>query len=285
MLRKFRITAAAFFFVLITLLFLDFTGTLHAYVGWMARVQWVPALLAVNGCAIAALLVLSLLFGRVYCSVICPLGVFQDLVAWVARKTRKQKRYAHAPALNGLRYALLALFVIAFLVGLAPLFALLEPYGAYGRMASNLFAPLYQEGNNVLAYFARRADSYAFYAVDVWIKSAVTFAVALLSFGLVGFLAWRNGRTYCNTLCPVGTALGFLSRFALFRPVINLSKCNGCRLCERNCKACCIDAKAHRVDYSRCVACMDCVAACPQGAMRYSCVRSSNPAAQAINRQ
>lgn len=274
MLRKIRITAATICFVLVTLLFLDFTGTLRAYVGWMARIQWVPALLAANAGVIAALLVLTLLLGRVYCSVICPLGVFQDGVSWVARKIQRKKRYAHSPALNGLRYALLTLFVLAFFAGMPPLFALLEPYSAYGRIASNLLAPVYQGGNNVLAYFAKRTDSYAFYPVEVWIKSAATFAVALVSLGGIGFLAWRNGRTYCNTLCPVGTALGFLSRFALLRPVINLSKCNGCHQCERNCKASCIDATSHQIDYSRCVACMNCVAVCRQDAIRLSCART-----------
>ena len=82
MLRKIRIAAAAVFFTMITLLFLDFTGTLHAWFGWMARVQLLPAVLAVNVAVVAALLVLTLLFGRVYCSVICPLGVFQDVASW-----------------------------------------------------------------------------------------------------------------------------------------------------------------------------------------------------------
>ncbi|MDD5349341.1 MAG: 4Fe-4S binding protein [Chthoniobacteraceae bacterium] len=284
MLRKIRITAASACFVLITLLFLDFTRILPAFLGWLARVQFVPALLAANAGMVAALVVITLLFGRVYCSVICPLGVFQDMAAWASRKIQKKKRYAHAPARTGLRYALLALFVIAFVAGLAPLFALLEPYSAYGRIASNLFAPVYQGGNNALAYFAQRADSYAFYTVDVWIKSAVTFGVALASFGVIGYLAWRNGRTYCNAICPVGTVLGFLSRFALFRPVIDSSKCGGCRLCERNCKASCIDAQSHRIDYSRCVACMNCVAVCRPGAIRYSCVRNKTQPARPINR-
>lgn len=272
-LRLLRILAALASVTLLTLLFLDFTGTLHAYLGWLARIQLLPALLAVNTGIIAALLVLTLLFGRVYCSVICPLGIFQDAVAWASKKLAK-RRYNHTPALNGLRYTLLGLFLLAFLAGAAPFFALLEPYGAYGRMASNLFAPIYQEGNNLLSFFAKRANSYAFYDADVWIKSTATFAVALVSFAVIGFLAWRNGRTYCNAVCPVGTALGLLSRFAWLRPAVDTSKCNGCRLCERRCKASCIDAKAHQIDHSRCVACLNCVTACPQGAMRFSSTRA-----------
>lgn len=281
MLRILRITAATVCFILITLLFLDFTGTLRANIGWLAKIQFVPALLALNAGVVAALLVLTLLLGRVYCSVICPLGVFQDGVTWISRKLQRKKRYAHLPARNALRYTLLALFVIAFLVGLAPLVALLEPYSAYGRMVSNLGAPFYRWGNNLIAYFAVRENSYQFYAVDVWLKSAVSLGIALLTLGIIGFLAWRNGRTYCNTICPVGTILGFFSRFAFLKPVIDLSKCNGCRQCERNCKASCIDAKAHQIDYSRCVACMNCVAVCSQSAICYS--RPAQPSSQPIN--
>ena len=61
-----------------------------------------------------------------------------------------------------------------------------------------------------------------------------------------------------------------ISRFSVFKPVIDTSKCNGCGLCARNCKAACINAKAHEIDYSRCVACMDCIDKCRQGAIRYT---------------
>ena len=211
MLRKIRIAAAAVFFTMITLLFLDFTGTLHAWFGWMARVQLLPAVLAVNVAVVAVLLVLTLLFGRVYCSVICPLGVFQDVASWAGGRRRKN-RFTYSRALPWLRYGMLALFVAAMVAHIKPVAELLAPYSAYGRIASNLFAPLYRWGNNLLAYAAERIDSYAFYTVDVWVKSGVTFAVAAATFAVLSVLAWRNGRTYCNTVCPVGTLLGFVSR-------------------------------------------------------------------------
>lgn len=89
MLRKIRLTFAIFFFVLITLLFLDFTGTLHAWFGWMAKIQFLPALLALNIGVVIILIALTLLFGRVYCSVICPLGVFQDVVSWLGKSGKE----------------------------------------------------------------------------------------------------------------------------------------------------------------------------------------------------
>ena len=210
MLRKIRIAAAAFFFVLTTLLFLDFTGTLHAWFGWMAKIQFLPALLALNVGVVAFLVILTLLFGRVYCSVICPLGVMQDIVSWASGKRRKHRnRFAFSPALTWLRRGMLVVFVAAMLAGVG---SLLAPYSAYGRIASNLLAPVYAWGNNLLAYIAGRMDSYAFYSVDVWMKSFATFFVAVVTFAVLFVLAWRSGRTYCNTICPVGTVLGFLAR-------------------------------------------------------------------------
>ena len=81
MLRTIRLTTAIVCFTLITLLFLDFTGTLHTWFGWLAKIQFLPALLALNIGVVLFLVVLTFLFGRIYCSVICPLGVFQEMVA------------------------------------------------------------------------------------------------------------------------------------------------------------------------------------------------------------
>ncbi len=288
MLRKIRITLALLCFVLITLLFLDFTGTLHAYFGFLAKIQFLPAVLALNVGVVAGLIVLTWLFGRVYCSVICPLGVLQDVFAWFGKKAKKN-RYGYSPAKRWLRYTALVLFVIALVAGIGSFVALLAPYSAYGRIASNLFAPLWQWGNNVLAYFAERLNSYAFYTTDVWLKSLSVFIVAALTFVVLGFLAWRNGngRTYCNTICPVGTVLSFFARFAWFKPVIDADKCVGCRLCERNCKAACIDVRNHKIDYSRCVTCMDCIDRCGRGAIAFKhagkAVQAAEPATVAVS--
>jgi ferredoxin len=269
MLRKIRTIAALICFTLVTLLFLDFTGTLQHWFGWMAKIQFLPALLALNVGVILALIVLTVILGRVYCSVICPLGIFQDVVSWLAGR-RKKNRFSYSCAFFWLRYGVLALFVVAFIIGISSVVTLIEPYSAYGRIASNLFLPVYQKVNNLLAYFAERANSYLFYSVDVWMKSIVTLIVAFATLLVIVFLSWRNGRTYCNTICPVGTVLGFVSRYSLFKIVIDTEKCNGCGICARNCKSACIDQKEHKIDYSRCVACMDCVDKCRQSAISYN---------------
>lgn len=268
MLKKIRTLFALLSFTLITLLFLDFTGTLHAWFGWLAKAQLLPAVLAANVGVVLLWVVLTLIFGRIYCSIICPLGILQDLFARFGKK-QKKNRYSYSPAVTWLRNSMLILFIITLILGFGSLAALLAPYSAYGRIAGNLFAPIYQLGNNLLAWMAERVDSYAFYETEVWIKSIPTFLIAIATFLILLVLAWRNGRTYCNTICPVGTLLGFLSRYSLFKPVIDTTKCNGCTLCSRNCKAACINAKEHQIDYSRCVVCMDCIEKCNRNAISY----------------
>ena len=269
MLRTFRLIAAVVCFVLITLLFLDFTGTLHPWLGWLAKVQLLPAILAMNVGVVLFLVLLTLLAGRIYCSVICPLGVFQDVVSWIAGK-RKKRRFSYSPAMNRLRYGVLILFIVALVAGVGSLVALLDPYSAFGRIASNLLNPAYLWVNNLLADAAERMESYAFYHTNIWIRSLSVLITAAVTLVVVSVLAWRNGRTYCNTVCPVGTFLGFLSKYSYLKPIINNDKCNSCGLCSRNCKASCINTKEHSIDYSRCVTCMDCLNSCTKGAITYA---------------
>ena len=271
MLRKIRIALAAVFFAGITMLFLDFTGTLHTWLGWMAKIQFLPAVLALNFGVVAALIILTLLFGRVYCSVICPLGVMQDIISWIHGRTKKKNRFrfSYSPAKDVIRYGVLVLFILGLALGAHSIAILIAPYSAYGRIAGNLFAPLYQWANNFFVWIAERADSYAFYSTEVWLRSLPTFIIAAVTFVVIFALAWRNGRTWCNTICPVGTVLGFLSRFSLFAPAIDTDKCRNCGLCGKQCKAACINMKEHEIDLSRCVACMDCIDACKDGAIHY----------------
>ena len=267
MLRKIRTILAVVFFALITLLFLDFTGTAHHWLDWMAKIQFLPAVMALNVVVIVALVLLTLVFGRIYCSVICPLGVFQDVLA---RFRRKKNKYSYSKEVRWLRYPVLVLFIIALVAGVGIIFQLLAPYSSYGRIATMIFQPIWMLGNNVLGTIAERADSYAFYTVDVWMKSLPVLILAVVTLVILFVLAWRGGRTYCNTICPVGTILSFLARFSILKIRFDEDKCKNCSMCSKNCKAACIDYKTHTVDYSRCVVCGNCIDKCKFGALKYS---------------
>ena len=269
MLRKIRIVLAAVMFIGITLLFLDFTGTMRTWVSWMPKLQFLEAVLALNVVVIVSLVVLTLVFGRIYCSVICPLGIMQDIFGWLGKK-QKKSRYTYSKEVKWLRYPVLVLFIIALVAGIGTLFQLLAPYSAFGRIATNLLQPVWLAGNNVLASIAEHYDSYAFYHTNIWLRALPSLIISAITLVVLAILAWRNGRTYCNTICPVGTTLSFFSRFSWLKIQFDESKCRNCSMCSKNCKSSCIDYKTHTVDYSRCVVCGNCIENCKFGALKYS---------------
>ncbi len=270
MLKKFRVGFSIVLIVLITFFFLDFAGILPLGFHSVTKIQLVPALLALNVDVLIILFVLSFVFGRVYCSFICPMGVYQDVVAWISKKISKKKRYTYSKAKTILRWLVLGVTLISFLFGFTFLVGLLDPYGAYGRIVTHIFRPAYQAGNNLLESIFSGFDNYTFYKVGIYGLGVFSTLIALVTMLGIGFLAWRNGRTYCNTICPVGTVLGFISRYSIFRIQFNQEKCNSCGLCTMNCKSSCINSREKIIDYSRCVSCFNCIEACNRNAMRYA---------------
>lgn len=270
MLRKIRIVLATVMFIGITWLFVDFTGTAHHCFSWMPKLQLLEAILALNVVALVILIVMTLVFGRIYCSIICPLGILQDIIGWVGKKVKKN-RYTFSKAVSWLRYTMLGVMVVALVAGIGSIVQLLAPYSAFGRIATTLLQPLYKMGNNVLAAISEHYDNYAFYHTETGVPNiTIVLAIACVTLVVLAVLAYRNGRTYCNTICPVGTVLSFLSRFSWMKIQFDADKCKNCSLCTKNCKAACIDFKSHQVDYSRCVVCGDCIESCKFGALGYS---------------
>lgn len=246
MLRKIRLAAAALFFAGITLLFV---GIGHQWWGWMAKLQFLPSCMAFNFAAIAFVLLLTLVFGRIYCSVICPMGVFQDLVIRVRKllspKGRKPKRhFVKEPRI--VRYGVLALVIVTALTFSQLLLTVLAPYSAYGRMVRSIVG-------------LSRGESLA---PALLITAAATLVVICVC-------AWIWGRGWCNTVCPIGSVLGLVSRFSLFKVSIDQSQCVSCRKCEKGCKSSCIDIDTHTIDHSRCVDCFDCLDSCPKGGIKF----------------
>ena len=248
------------FVVLVAFLAL-FLGLEWRFVSWaapLAKVQFMPALLALNLVAAGAVLLVTLLVGRLYCSVLCPLGLLQD-VAWrIGRVVRRllrrplQGRAAGGKAQTAVRRAVLILFAVSAAaggaLGLACLNAWLEPYGIFGRI--------------------------------------VTLPAVALAFGLPLFLvAAVRGRVWCGWICPVGTLLGLVSGFARLRLKIDGAACVGCRMCERSCRtgAIAIDGKGGAIDPTLCVDCLECMATCPKGAIAMGCAGRSVAASAPAN--
>ena len=271
MLKKFRVIISILFFVLITWYFLDFAALLpDSRFNWLTCIQFVPAIFATSVVVVAILLLLTLIFGRIYCSSVCPMGIFQDIVSYFSKKVTKKKRYKFGKAKNVLRRSILALAIIVLVCSSAMFIGFIDPYSAYGRIVVNIFKPVYLMGNNILEAIFTHFGHYTFYRKEIYISSLFTFIVCWITILSIGYLAWKHGRTYCNTICPVGTLLGFVSRISFFKVRIDTTLCNSCGNCERKCKASCINSKAQEVDTSRCVTCFNCLQGCNKKAIHYS---------------
>ena len=240
-----RMVVAAAMLLSVTALLLDNSGTMLHGAAWIPKVQLLPALLAGNFVMAGAVILMCLLVGRIYCSVICTLGIAQDVFTWIGTTAKKmfhigsRHRFSYHKELRWLRYVVLLAFVVLMLTGMNGLALLIAPYSTYGRIIRGIVS-----GGTIM-----------------WV--AVVSATVIFVSALLG------GRLWCNTICPVGTLLGTLSRHSVTGIGIDGEKCVSCRKCEHACKAMCIDIDKKRVDTSRCVDCFDCLDQCPTGAIAF----------------
>jgi len=273
-LRHLRIAGAAVVMAALTAALVDFRGAVPAPVGHAAAtVQFAPsavALLTGAALSVACLVILgvTLALGRVYCSVICPLGILQDIAVRMASVLRRRSavRPYRAP-MTWLRQACLWGSVLGVIAGGAGLtLSLLDPYSLYGRIASDLFRPTAAALNNALV---GPLGSETLYRVPPPWPAVPVMALALAVLLLIaGLAAWR-GRIYCNTVCPVGTLLGMVAARGALRLTLDPAACQKCGDCLRGCKAQCIDLRAGKIDASRCVACYNCLSACDRHGIGY----------------
>ncbi|MCK9399438.1 MAG: 4Fe-4S dicluster domain-containing protein [Bacteroidales bacterium] len=276
-LKKLRILLSLLFFTVIAVLFLDFTGKVfseatHAflYLQFIPSVVQFVATLAPVALGFVVIIILTLLFGRIYCSTLCPLGTLQDLFSFMARKLSPRKTiYKFKKPLNWLRFGLMAVVILSLLTGSILLINLLDPYSAFGKIFHNLFSPIVVLINNIASKALTYANVYGLAPVKwVAVNKAALIVALVWSLGLL-ILSLKRGRLYCNTLCPVGAFLAIFARYSLFRIRLDKTACNSCGKCSAVCKAECINPKEQSVDFSRCVGCMNCLSPCPDGGVKF----------------
>ena len=288
-LKPLRVVVSILFFMLIGLVFLDFRNIgVKAIAKKILYLQFVPSLVEFLGASILGaagfmvITVLTLLFGRVYCSTICPLGTYQDVIGYLVKRKRGRLKWK-APH-NRLRYAILTLTALSFIAGSSLLLNLLDPFSSFGRILSNLIRPMVLGINNGVAIALEQFDIHLLYQVQWSVTAPLSVGISLTMLGLVTWLSAKQGRLYCNTVCPVGALLGLFSNGSLFQIGFVSDRCNGCKRCETVCKANCIDSKQQTIDFSRCVGCYNCFAICKEQALYFeSRWRKTNPAAPRKN--
>jgi polyferredoxin len=173
--------------------------------------------------------VLTFLFGRFFCSFLCPLGAFMDLVN-VLRQKARPKKYSYKP-FSYFQLLIPSIVIVLFWIGVTIPFAHLEPYSVMTSVS------LVHAGPSLIL-MAAVVSSY-FY-----------------------------GRGFCNFFCPTGFILKLFALMSVRRLKLT-SKCVSCGRCEKVCPARCVNFKEKSLDFSRCVLCLECVSVCPNGSLRY----------------
>jgi polyferredoxin len=284
-LRWFRLLAATAVF-LVGLLAFGLGGAFaQALAPAVAHTQFVPSLLRLlatgslaAGIAVLAILLITLLAGRWYCSFLCPLGVLQDIARSVGRlfrfaKRRQDRRRTGNYARRALRTWVLVATIVSATAGSMVLLNLLDPYSVFGRTAAALVRPPASSARHGLSILLEKIDVYALsgshHIAVVWALATLVLLLVLLPVTLAFF----RGRLYCNSICPVGALLAALSRFSAARIRTKDEACTGCGLCARVCRADCVtlakDDKKAQVDTAECVLCLDCLRCCPENALVY----------------
>lgn len=260
-LKYVRIAAAVLFFILFAAVAVGFRPLDAILV-----TQFGPGLLRLTSglflgtlAAVMLIAVATLLFGRIYCSVLCPLGILQDGIAFLAQliKGKAHSRYRFLDT-RPVKYGV---FLFVLILGAAdvmlPLIALLP--------SSNFFTFV---SNVILRFFCTtdpKVGTPSYYCVN---PPAEAFCFSLGVFALVAALAAWRGRVYCNTLCPVGAVLSLLGRAPLWRITLSQDMCVCCGMCEAACKGGAINAKKKSVLAENCVMCFNCIPACKRGGVK-----------------
>lgn len=197
-------------------------------------------------------LLLTLMFGRIYCATVCPVGTFSDIfmrLRQVFPRSRRKFSYAHA---KRVRYHILLIYAICALAGITAVTLMLDPW--------NIFT-------DIVGAVSPHVAAAQWKAVGLGALSGMVAGAAIAV--VLAVLAALCGREFCTTVCPLGTVLGMLSDYAIYHIEINPDKCTSCGLCEDVCRASCIKTVSRYVDNSRCVRCFDCVARCPEEAIKF----------------
>jgi ferredoxin-type protein NapF len=284
LLRRIRIVVSAVFFICFFLLFIDLRHLIPVdYFSKLTYLQFLPSLVNFihlkSFAAIGFIIILLLTFatGRTYCSFLCPLGIGQDLFSRIGGRIRKKfRRYGYKKPFIILRYSLLMLTLAATMIWGIYVITLVDPYSIFGRFMTFFAKPAVILINNLFAGILGKLDIYSLSNIPLTGYKLVVYSIPVAFFLLVGTLSLTKGRLYCNTVCPVGTFLGLISKISFLRLNFDGSACTRCGRCAIACKSSCIDFLKSDIDISRCVDCFNCIHICQDDAISYGPVTSKS---------
>lgn len=274
-----RIAAASLFFALYLLLFLGALDAAVHLADFLPKLQIFPGLLKLAAAPsrpavlVLLLLVLTAVFGRWYCSILCPFGVLQDLFIALSRKLFRHRRFRFRSGLFPVHLTVFVISMGTFAAGFSAFVLHLEPYSAFGRIALSLVRSAAAPAVNALSYASGRSGVLTINPIKEYDPGAAAVIYAAGVLICIGAASMLRGRLFCSALCPTGLILRLCARLPFLRFRIDPEKCVRCGRCESVCRAECADAKHAAIDVSRCVSCAECMAVCPELAIVYGMPR------------
>jgi ferredoxin len=273
-LKLLRVSFEILFFVFIILSFFRFfPGKLKVIT---LKTQIIPLLISflsegffLSLLLLVLFLLLTVIFGRIYCSFFCPLGGFQDILIRIKRKIEKKTKFNYHKSLIPLKLTILTFTIISLISGSLYLIGYLDPYSFFGKIVNYLLKPVIIIVNNGGELMLRKVNIYALHIMTLHTFNPLALTPFILVLGIIIYFSLKRGRLYCNSICPLGTFLGIFSIRCLYRIEIDKSSCTSCGICESVCKAECINSKDKTVDNSFCVRCFNCLNACTFSAIKY----------------
>jgi ferredoxin len=115
-------------------------------------------------------------------------------------------------------------------------------------------------------YILRLAEPYVYFG------SAFTLsAIGIIAVAVIIIAVFMKDRFFCTNICPVGAALGLISKFSVKKIYLQKDACVSCGICEKICPAGCIDSKEKNVSNETCIKCLKCLNVCNKNAVKYGC--------------
>lgn len=207
---------------IIAVLVLAVTGAIFfdLFPAFCLKCQFYPAVQREGYIITGLIVVITILFGRLYCSVVCPFGILQDLISKIFRT----KKGIH-PSI--VRYFILALLIGFISVGIILPVRLLDPYSNFGRLVSSFKNPTYLSIISsvflLLCVFRKRFFCGVFCPVGLVLKIFSKISVFKFKFNNQ---CVRCGK--CAKICPV-CAIDFQNK------KIKNSECIRCFKCSSSC--------------------------------------------------
>ena len=188
----------------------------------------------------AITILVTFIFGRVFCSYFCPLGSIQEWIRALGRKLGIKKDVELPKSIDQyaryLKYLVLVL-VVYFSYALGDLF--FRNYDPY----------------NALMHFGNE-----------WDEKIVAYLILLLIFVSALFSkSW-----WCRYLCPLGAFLGIIKKISPFKIKRDKNTCVSCGECDRVCPANLDIMNSDSVNSPDCTSCLSCVNDCPKNSLSAS---------------